>query len=264
MKRGIPPKGSIPRKSKTARKKVSSDIGLGKASSLLESILEGLGKAIEGVRNLNLEDLEKLVENQGNQGAKEKINEIKKILGEKGISDLFKEGLDLGKLIDFAAKHGSRSSSQDGGEFSREFAGGKGMIRGGLRGHILGRSLGGKDLPLEKRGSQETKFEVKGSRLKRAPKTEKNAMSHDVDLCELEMDPIEENEKAFIIRGYMSGVEEQDIVCEVKNNGTVLRITATGRRRYEKEVNLSSPVAPKINWSYRNGVLEVTLTKKEI
>ncbi len=250
----IPPKGSIPRKS---RGKTREDAGLdellkgavGGVGGFLEGVLKGLGKTLESVKNLNLEDLVKLAETQGNEGAKEKINELKGILeripGEKGIGDLFDEGLDLSKLIDFAVKHG-----------------GKGMIQSGLRGHILGIPLGGKDLPLERKRTQETSFEVKGTRPQKAWKApEKTVMPQDIDICDLEIDPIEEDEKFLKVCGYMAGVEEGNITCEVEN-GTVLRISAEGQRKYEKKIELSSPVIQEVKWSYRNGVLEITLTKK--
>ncbi|PIR01798.1 MAG: hypothetical protein CO031_02490 [Candidatus Nealsonbacteria bacterium CG_4_9_14_0_2_um_filter_37_38] len=275
MKRGVPPRGSIP--GKNPRGKVSGDANLGNflgIGGLLEGLFKGVGKTIESIQNLNLEDLEKLAEAQGNEKAKENIRELKKRMGkreEKGIriGDLFGEGLDLSKLIEFAAKHG--------GEFSQKFAGGKGVVQGGIRGHIMGIPFGGKDLPLERSGAQDTKFEVRGTRPKRTPKTEKTMAPEEADLRELEIDPIEEEENCFKVRGYMAGVDKGNITCEVRENGTVLRIStcppepsaqadgrrAEERRRYEKEVTLPSPVIKKVNWSYINGVLEVTLTKKK-
>lgn len=256
MRKGIPPKGSIPRK---AAGSAGFDDLLKEAGNLLGSLLKGLGKTVESIKNLNLEDLEKLAEAQGNREAKERINELKKRLGgsdKKGtrISDLVGEGLDLGKLIELAVKHG--------GEFSKELAGGKGIIQGGIRGHVLGIPLSGGGLPLEGRVSQETKFEVRGAHSKRAPKPEKTTASEKADLGELEIDPIEEEGKYFKVRGYMAGVVEQDITCEVKDNGTVLRISATGQRKYEKEIKLPSPVIKRVSRSYKNGVLEITLTKR--
>ncbi len=256
MIKGIPAKGSIPRK---AAGNAGFDELFGGVGSLLGSIFKGLGKTIESIQNLNLRDLEKLAETQGNEEAKERIKELKKRLGKLGkkgiqIGGLFGEGLDLGKLIEFVAKHG--------GEFSKEFAGGKGIIRSGIRGHVLEIPFGGKDLPLEGRVSQETKFEVRGTHSKRAPKPEKTTASEKADLGELEIDPIEEEGKYLKVRGYMAGVGKQDIICEVKENGTVLRISATGQRKYEKEIKLLSPVTEKVSRSYKNGVLEITLTKR--
>ncbi len=250
----IPPKGSIPRKS---RGKTREDAGLdellkgavGGVGGFLEGVLKGLGKTLESVKNLNLEDLVKLAETQGNEGAKEKINELKGILeripGEKGIGDLFDEGLDLSKLIDFAVKHG-----------------GKGMIQSGLRGHILGIPLGGKDLPLDRRVQEgrDTKFEVKDWRSEKIP-AKRVEVKEELDVHGLEIDPIEEDEKFLRVCGYMAGVEEGNITCEVENE-TVLRISAKGQRKYEKEIELPSPVTKEVKWGYRNGVLEITLTKK--
>lgn len=255
----IPPKGSIPGRKPGGASKVSGDAGLGNLlgiGSLLKGLLKGLGKTLESVQNLNLEDLEKLAETQGNEEAKENVKELKKRLGEKGIgeiSDLFKGGLDLSKLVKFATEHG--------GEFSQEFAGGKGMVKSGIRGHILGRPIGGKDLPLERRETGESQFEVKGKRSQKTP-IKKVEVKQEPDIHELEIDPIEEDQNCFKVRGYMAGVDEQDITCQVKENKNTLKILAQGRRKYEKEIDLPSPVTEKVNWSYRNGVLEVTLTKR--
>ena len=256
----IPPKGSIP--GRKPRGRANSDMGLGNLlggfGGLFEGILKSLGKTIESIQNLNLEDLEKLAEAQGNEEAKENIKELKEKLGKmegKGINlgDLFSQGFDLSKLIEFAAKHG--------GEFSQEFAGGKGIVRSGIRGHILGKPFGG-DLPLDRRGPQETKFEVKGTRPPR-PKTDRAPAPQESEVREMETDPIEEGEKHFTLWGYLVGVNESDIVCEVKENGTILSISAEGRKRYAKEIELPSPVTKKVNWSYKNGVLEVILTKRK-
>ncbi len=265
----IPPKGSIP--GRKPRGRANSDMGLGNLlggfGGLFEGILKSLGKTIESIQNLNLEDLEKLAEAQGNEEAKENIKELKEKLGKmegKGINlgDLFGQGFDLSKLIDFAAKHG--------GEFSQEFAGGKGIVRGGLRGHIFGKPFGG-DLPLDRRGPQETKFEVKGTRSRPASKTEKPALEK-VEVQEPEMEVYPE-EKHIKVIGEMPGVEEENIICEVKEKGTILSISAEGlyrgkvgsegRKRYAKEVELPSPVTKKATWSYKNGVLEVTLNKRK-
>jgi len=253
----IPPKGSIP--GRKPRGRANSDMGLGNLlggfGGLFEGILKSLGKTIESIQNLNLEDLEKLAEAQGNEEAKENIKELKEKLGKmegKGINlgDLFSQGFDLSKLIEFAAKHG--------GEFSQEFAGGKGIVRSGIRGHILGKPFGG-DLPLDRRGPQETKFEVKGTRSKPVPKTEKPAPEK-VEVQEPEMEVYPE-EKQIKVIGEIPGVEE--VFCEVKEKGTILSISAEGRKRYAKEIELPSPVTKKVNWSYKNGVLEVILTKRK-
>lgn len=174
--RTIPSRGSIP------GRKPPKGLGdvLGETGNLLGGLLGGLGKTVESIQNLNLED------------------------------------------IDLAAKHG-------------------GTVQTGIKGHILGRPIGGG-----------TQFDVKGK------KGEKGK----VEVQEPEMDPIEEDEKSFIVRGYMAGVDAKDITCEVEENGSVLKISAQGRKNYQKKVNFSSPVNEDINWTHKNGVLEVTLIKK--
>ena len=139
-------------------------------------------------------------------------------------------------------------------------------IQSGVKGHVLGRPFGG-GLPLGRRGeSQETKFEVKGTR--RPAKTKTGAagtrVSEEIEVREVEIDPIEEDENHFVIRGYLAGVAKEDISCEVQENGTILKISTAGERKYEKKVELSSKAIKKVNWSYRNGVLEVILTKREV
>lgn len=222
----IPPKGSIP--GRKPRGRAGSDMNLGNLlggfGGLLGGTLKGLGKTVEGIQNLNLEDLEKLAEAQGNEEAKERIRELKEKAGEGSF--------DLNKLIDLAKKQG--------------------VVRTGVRGHILGKRFGG-DLPIDRRGPQETKFEVKGTR-KSAPEK--------LEVQELEMEVYPE-EKQIKVIGEIPGVEEKNITCEVKEKGRVLSISTEGRKRYAKEVELPSPVTKTVSWSYRNGVLEVILTKKQ-
>lgn len=60
----------------------------------------------------------------------------------------------------------------------------------------------------------------------------------------------------------MPGVEEKDIKISIE--GKKLTLSAEGgRRKYQKEVELDYPVKSEIEKRYRNGILEVTLTKKE-
>src|SRR3989338_10627378 len=107
----IPPKGSIP--GRKPRGRAGSDMNLGNLlggfGGLLGGTLKGLGKTVEGIQNLNLEDLEKLAEAQGNEEAKDRIRELKEKAGEGSF--------DLNKLIDLAKKQG--------------------VVRTGVRGHIL-------------------------------------------------------------------------------------------------------------------------------
>jgi len=57
----------------------------------------------------------------------------------------------------------------------------------------------------------------------------------------------------------MPGIEEKDINLEIK--GDILNISAEGEnRKYQKEVLLPRPAKAKnMNWSYKNGVLEIKI-----
>jgi HSP20 family molecular chaperone IbpA len=257
----IPFNGSIPGRKPRGRRPnraVGLSNPLGGLGGFWADIFKILEKTAEGVQNLNLGDLEKLAEAQGNDEARKNIKELRERLEKTGINlgDLLGKGFDLSKLIEFAAKHG--------GEFSQEFAGGKGIIQGGIRGRILGRSFGENlplDLPLDRRESQETKFEVSGTRP--AKRSERLQTSVKSEVREIEIDPIEKDESRLVIRGYLAGVMQEDIVCETQDNGTVLKISTKGERKYEKKVRLPSTVA-EVKWSYNNGILEVVaLTKKQ-
>lgn len=61
----------------------------------------------------------------------------------------------------------------------------------------------------------------------------------------------------------LPGVEEKDVHLQM--NGDILEVTAaTGGRKYEKEVLLPSAADPdSLTSSYRNGVLEIRLAKRQ-
>jgi HSP20 family protein len=76
------------------------------------------------------------------------------------------------------------------------------------------------------------------------------------------VDALDEGD-AIVVIAELPGVEEQDIrVCV---DGDVLEVSAaSGDRNYRKEVLLPSAVDPKsLRSSYRNGILEVSLTKAQ-
>lgn len=246
----IPKKGSIPRR-KPAGKSVNGL--LGGLNNLLGGALQGVGKIVEnlgeGVKNLNLKELEKLVVSEGDAATKEKIQELKDALGDDFLSNL--KEINFGKLVEFAAKHG--------GDFSQEFSGEKGLVRTGLSGHILGKPIGEGSLPLNQKRSQEqeTNFEVKGGRSAGSKIPAGQSKAYEIDF-----DPIEEKNNHLIIRGYLAGVEEKDIICEIQKDGTILKISAKGERRYETEILLPSKVTPEVEWTFKNGILEITLDKE--
>ncbi|MBI4339628.1 MAG: Hsp20 family protein [Chloroflexi bacterium] len=77
------------------------------------------------------------------------------------------------------------------------------------------------------------------------------------------VDVLDEGDRILVV-AEMPGIEEEDV--QVKAEGDILEIAASsGQRRYHKEVLLPSPVDPeKVTTSYRNGILEVRLTKAEV
>ena len=148
-----------------------------------------------------------------------------------------REGINLSKLEELFAKQG-------------------GMMRvGGIGGQILGRSFDGNP-PVNRRGFQETRFEIRGTRSKRTSNIGKETPLQAQDVRKVELDLVDESETGLKYCGEMLGTEDQDIVCEVEEQGNVLSISGT-------EIRLPKPVSEQVNWSYKNGVLEVTLIKME-
>ena len=75
------------------------------------------------------------------------------------------------------------------------------------------------------------------------------------------VDIFDEGDEVRII-AEIPGVDEKDIRVEITDD--ILTLTAQGGdRKYQKEVQLPSPVKPKPRQSYRNGVLEVKLEKRK-
>ena len=68
-----------------------------------------------------------------------------------------------------------------------------------------------------------------------------------------------EGEEGIQVVAEMPGVEEEEI--DVTLTDDILTISTTGgSREYRKEVLLSSPANEKsLSWSYKNGILEVTI-----
>jgi len=74
------------------------------------------------------------------------------------------------------------------------------------------------------------------------------------------VDVFEEDDEIHIV-AEMPGIEKKDIHLEIK--GDILDIAAEGgKRKYQKEILLSKPAkAEDMNWSYKNGVLEIKIKK---
>jgi len=72
------------------------------------------------------------------------------------------------------------------------------------------------------------------------------------------VDVFDEAGEIYIV-AEMPGIEKKDIHLEIK--GDILDISAEGKKRkYQKEILLSRPAkAEDMNWSYKNGVLEIKI-----
>jgi len=76
------------------------------------------------------------------------------------------------------------------------------------------------------------------------------------------VDVIEEEDKIRVI-AEVPGVTKEEINLNVVDNKLI--ITTTGARKYKKEVELGAEVDPDVSKAtYTNGILEVTLKKKEV
>ena len=75
------------------------------------------------------------------------------------------------------------------------------------------------------------------------------------------MDVFDEGELILVV-AELPGVDEDDIQIEVQDD--ILSLSATGERKYVKEVLLPSLVdADTMETTYHNGILEVRLHKAE-
>lgn len=204
----------------------------------------------------NLEELlnvaEKLADAKGDERAKQDVKKMREGLkGIKGKVDFETvKNQDLGgifsQILNFVEK-----AKKEGGEFTEEFqtpSGKKGVL-----------SFGFNTGSLKDRVPKEEKFTVKrhdpkAQRVKQKPGTEDEMRQPNLDV-------FDEKDHILII-GDMPGVNKQDIKYELKEK--TLRIYTEGGRKYEKEIELPALVTEKIDLSYKNGVLELNLKKKNI
>jgi len=194
---------------------------------------EGLTKPLP-ILNLKLEELRK------RQGGVSMAEEKRKAGGEFefGFGSLFKGIGNLFNLVSKMAEEGEE-------EYIRS-----GEIRGlgdkakGVYGFSVKMGLGGKPV-IEQFGN------IKA--------TEKGAVVAEVR--EPIVDVFDEGEKLIVI-AELPGVEEKDIHLEVKDD--ILDLSAEAKdRKYSKEVLLPSLVdAGSMEYSYKNGILEIKLRKK--
>ena len=83
----------------------------------------------------------------------------------------------------------------------------------------------------------------------------------EVEVREPLIDVFDEKDRILVI-AEMPGVEEKDIKIQVE--GKKLTLSAEGpRQKYHKEIELDYPVESEFKTSCRNGILEITLTKKK-
>lgn len=220
----------------------------------------GLGDLLGGILGNfgNIEELlntaEKLAESKRDSEAKEKVKRMREGLGQtKGKADseaVESQGLGglLGQILNFVERAGNQERTQ---EF--EIGGKKGVISQGIRIGGLGSSAGQSSEKFTARCHK-----PKVSQTEKAPVVEKMV---EKKIQESALDVFEEENHLKVI-GDMPGVNEEDIKHELRGDKT-LRIYTETARRYEKEIKLPWPVNPNIALSYKNGVLEITLTKKE-
>ena len=72
-----------------------------------------------------------------------------------------------------------------------------------------------------------------------------------------------EEDKTIKIIAELPGIEKEDINLDTDENSLTISVD-TEKRKYFKEVELPSTIDPEsVKASYKNGVLEVTVTKKE-
>lgn len=157
----------------------------------------------------------------------------------QGFGGMFKGIGNLLDLVSRMAEEGQEQSSRSG-----TFEGRGGDVKG-VYGFSVRLGLGGSPVVEEFGNLRETPSGTTVS-----------------DTREPLVDILDEGD-AVVVIAEMPGVDEQDIRVHVQ--GRVLSITAaTGQRKYHKEVDLPAPTDPgSIASSYRNGVLEVKLAKRQ-
>lgn len=167
--------------------------------------------------------------------------EVKIDLGKIGFSfgGLFK---GLGNLIDLASQLQEKAGKmQKEGKFSVP-VGGKELK--GVYGFSVRTMADGKPV-----------FRTFGNKIKETPK---GPVVEEVREPLVDVFPEKDN---IIVVAELPGVTEEEVKAELSED--ILTITATGERKYTKEVLLPSAVKPEsMKKTYKNGVLEIRLEKK--
>lgn len=157
---------------------------------------------------------------------------------ELGLGGLFK---GIGSLLDLVAKMAEEGKEETAGSGEVETLGGK--VKG-VYGFSVRVGLGGKPV-IEQFGN--------------IRETEAGPVV--TETREPIVDVLDEGERLVIIVE-LPGIEEKDIHLQIE--GDILEVTTTGQRKYQKEALLPSAVKPEsLESSYRNGVLEIRLAKKQ-
>ncbi|MEW6034244.1 MAG: archaeal heat shock protein Hsp20 [Chloroflexota bacterium] len=158
---------------------------------------------------------------------------------EVGMGGLFK---GIGSLLDLVSKMAEEGKEEYSSSGEVEALGGK---LKGVYGFSVRMGLGGKPV-IEQFGN--------------VKETESGAVVSETR--EPLVDVMDEGDRLVVI-AELPGVEEKDIHLRVE--GDILEVAASARdRRYRREVLLPSAVDPaSLKSSYRNGILEIRLTKRQ-
>lgn len=189
---------------------------------------------------------------KGKKEGKEKP-EIDFEIGGKGLLGGFFQGLS--KLIDLADK-----VTQEGGEIKK---GGSFGVKGqkdmtGVYGFTIRTMAGPGGIP---RPVVKPFGDI--AKVKRTERTERPKGPMVEETREPLVDIFDEGEFVRLVTE-LPGVAESEISCELQGND-VIQIATKGKKKYAKEILLSSMVDPaSLAKSYTNGILEVKLKKSVI
>jgi len=158
-----------------------------------------------------------------------------------GLGGLFKNLGDLVSAISEAVEQASREGGERTG--SGELKGGPDGKLKGVYGFSIRTSIGGAPPTVERFGNIRP--------TEQGPEV--------VEVREPLVDIFDEGAELYVV-AEVPGVEEREVSVEL--HGDILLLETTGERRYAKELLLPCPGDPaSLRSSYRNGILEVRITK---